>query len=49
MLMEHSDIASNRRVFSKIRRKINLLGQNRILINAVDDFEIGKFRHVVYL
>ena len=47
--MEHRDIASYRRVFNKIRRKINLLGQNWAPTNAVVDFEIGKFSRVVYL
>ena len=46
--MEHKDIASYCRVFSKIRRKINLLGQNWAPTNAVVDFEIGKFSHVAY-
>ena len=46
--MEHKDIASYYRVFSKIRRKINVLGQNWAPTNAVVDFEIGKFSHVVY-
>ena len=49
VLMEHRDIASYGRAFSKIRRKINLLGQNWAPTNAVVDFEIGKFSHVVCL
>ena len=47
--MEHRDIASYRRVFSKRRRKTNLPGQNWAPTNAVVDFDIGKFSQVVYL
>ena len=49
VLMEQRDIASYRRVFSKIRKKINLFGQNWAPTNSVVYFEIGKFSHVVYL
>ena len=49
VLMEYGDVASYRKVFSKIRRKINLLGQNWAPTNAIVDFKIGTFSHVVYL
>ena len=42
--MEYRDIASYRRVFSKIRRKIHLLGQDWAPTNAVVDF-----KYVVHL
>ena len=43
-----STIASYYRGFSKVRRKINLLGQNWAPTNAVFAFEVGKFSHIVF-
>ena len=47
--MEHRDIVSYGRVFSEIRRKINLLEQSWAPTNAAVDFKIGKFSHEIYL